>query len=88
MLKACRHGDHDIRDRWAYLAYAQEAADKAAEALVVGNIGGMRLCRPKEATGGEVHDVITQFLEAHPAQRWHGATNLAVKAFAAAWPCP
>jgi len=85
MLNACRHGDQDIRDRWAY---AQRAADKAAEASAVGNIGGMRVFRPKEATGNEVHNVIAQFLEADPAQRWHGAANLAVKAFAAAWPCP
>ena len=87
MLNACRHGDQDIRDRWAYLAYAQGAADKAADASVVGNIGSMRPCRPKEATGNKVHNVIAQFLEAHPAQRWHGAANIA-KAFAAAWPCP
>jgi len=88
MLNARRHGDQDIRDRWAYSAYVQGAADQAADASVVGNIGGMRLCRLKEATGNELHNVIGQFLEAHPAQRWHGAANIAVKAFAAAWPCP
>ena len=66
MLNARRHGDQDIRDRWAYLAYVQGAADQAADASVVGNIGGMRLCRLKEATGNELHNVIGQFLEAHP----------------------
>lgn len=45
-------------------------------------------CAPEKATGGQLADVVEQFLRDNPARRADQAHSLVEAAFRGAWPCP
>jgi hypothetical protein len=87
MLNYCRDDNQAARE--GCTGFAMGVADTAAEASAAGSIvRSFRVCRPGEVTGSQARDVILQYLQAHPRELYYSAASLAIRALAAAWPCP
>lgn len=76
------------------LGFATGVADAASVIMQAkGDIGRtttgavLSVCRPVQATNGQVRDAIVQYIGAHPADQNQSAAGLAVVALATAWPC-
>jgi hypothetical protein len=87
MLNYCSSANQAARE--GCTGFAMGVADTAAEASAAGSMARpFRVCRPADATGSQAFDVILQYLQVHPGESQHSAASLAIRALAAAWPCP
>jgi hypothetical protein len=84
LYEKCR--GQDAPDRalcFGYIAGIADAMDLAAP----GRLGEWRACVPKEVTVGQLTDMATKWLAAHPALGTRGVAGLVARAFQEAFPC-
>jgi Rap1a immunity proteins len=89
-------GASTYHDAGVCLGYVVGVTDASSQALIpytrltiseIGTRGGAEWCLPKGVETGQMVDVVTKYLESHPADRHIEADYLVAHALAEAWPC-